>query len=113
MDQGDRVVGINGEIHLFLSLRSAIRIRNQVDYCNKNQESYDVFVMAKTQRKKDWGGKRPGAGRPGEGRVTVCTRIQVEVAQRLRLAAKKQNTTLSRLIAELLSTDERLRRYAA
>jgi hypothetical protein len=84
----------------------------QVDCCKKNQESYDVFVMAKTQRKKNWGGKRPGAGRPGEGRVTVCTRIQVEVKRRLSKAAKAQNTTLSKLIADLLSTDERLRRYA-
>jgi hypothetical protein len=68
--------------------------------------------MAKAQRKKNWGGKRPGAGRPGEGRVTVCARIQVEVKQRLRMAAHEQNTTLSKLIADLLSTDERLKRYA-
>lgn len=60
--------------------------------------------MVKMQRKKNWGGKRPGAGRPGEGRVTVSTRIRVKLKQQLSRAAKAQNTTLSRLIEELLSS---------
>jgi hypothetical protein len=64
--------------------------------------------MAKTQRKKNWGGKRPGAGRPGEGRVTVCTRIRVELKEQLSRAVSQRNITLSRLIEELLSTDQRV-----
>jgi hypothetical protein len=60
--------------------------------------------MAKTQRKKNWGGKRPGAGRPGEGRVTMCTRVRAEVQHRLKQAAKERKMTVSKLMEELLSS---------
>jgi hypothetical protein len=59
--------------------------------------------MAKTQRKKNWGGKRPGAGRPGEGRVTMCTRVRPEVERRLRQTAKERKITVSKLMEKLLS----------
>jgi len=60
--------------------------------------------MAKPQRKNNWGGKRSGAGRPGEGRVTVCARVRIEVQQRLKQAAKERKMTVSKLMEELLSS---------
>jgi hypothetical protein len=60
--------------------------------------------MAKAPRKKNWGGKRPGAGRPGEGRVTMCTRVRIEVQKRLKQTAKERKITVSKLMEELLSS---------
>ena len=80
----------------------------------KSRSSLILYMNSKTQPGKNWGGKRLGAGCPGEGRVTVCARIGIELAQRLKQAAKEQDTTLSNVIEMLLSTAvERVLRNSA
>ena len=56
--------------------------------------------MAKPNK---WGGKRPGAGRPGEGRETVCARVNKELHNHLKQLARTQKISLSKLIETLLA----------
>jgi hypothetical protein len=66
------------------------------------QDEYSVVVVT-PRKKKAWGGKRPGAGRPDEGRVTVCGRVNKELRGRLAQIAQAQNVSLSTLIEKLLT----------
>jgi hypothetical protein len=58
--------------------------------------------MSVAKKKGSWGGKRTGAGRPGEHRIIVCTRIRPLFHRRLLITAKIQNLAVSRLLEQVI-----------
>lgn len=53
-------------------------------------------------KKYSWGGKRPGAGRPGERRKPIGARLRPAIHAKLLARAHQEQIPISRLVEQLL-----------